>query len=503
MLLMILILTASAPDTLWANVTSGGVYSTVDIGDINGDGVPDVASGLYYSDDEPTLWCLCGASGTTLWTSDQYNGIYQDEGLVGVPDMNGDGYGDILMATPGGYDPPGRCLILVSGIDGSLIWLWSAYENIPAGAGWGYSCCFMEDQTGDSLPEFIGGFGSTGGPNTSAAACINGASGDTLWTRTTADAVEDVLAVPDVTGDGVQEIYLGIGGSSHTDYTLELVDGSDGSLIWSRNGGGDVMCVSAVDREDTVPWMVSSSFSGEVQCYSLGGDSLWARDLGGMLLDVEGGPDINGDGIAEIAVAGDNAGTICLDGATGATLWSYATGSNTWSVAWADSVYTGGSWVPCIVGGSLNGRRITLVDAFSGDLIWEQPFTERVYNVSTINMETVSPSPIVLAGLQDQQSQPYHAWAFLSSEETSCGENPPDGLAGNIVLQNPLEAVMVLTPPQGEWNCGIYDLSGRLVWSGILSGEETVDVSAWSSGVFFVTLSSGSEELKKTVTVLN
>ena len=263
------------------------------------------------------------------------------------------------------------------------------------------------------------------------------------------------------------------------------------------------MCVTAVDREDTVPWMVSSSFSGEVQCYTLGGDSLWARVISGMLLDVEGGPDINGDGIAEIAVAGDNSGTICLDGATGATLWSYATGSNTWSVAWADSVFTGGSWVPCIVGGSVNGRKITLVDALSGDLIWEQPFTERVYNVSAICMETVSLSPIVLAGLQDQQSQPYHAWAFLSSDGTSCGETPPDGFAGSIVRQNPLEGVMVLTPPQGEWNCGVYDLSGRLVWSGILSGEETVDVSSWNSGVFFVLLSNDSVELKKTVTILN
>ncbi len=503
MILMILILTASAPDTLWANVTSGGVYSSVDIGDVDGDGVPDVASGLNYFDDEPTLWCLSGADGDTIWTSDQYNGIYQDEGLAGVPDMNGDGYGDILLATPGGYDPPGRCLILVSGVDGSLIWLWSAYENISTGAGWGYSCCFMEDQTGDDLPEFLGGFGSTGGANTSAAACLNGASGDTLWTRTTADAVEDVLAVPDVTGDGAEEIYLGIGGNSYTDYTLELVDGADGSLIWSRNGGGDVMCVSAVDREDTVPWLVSSSFSGEVQCYNLGGDSLWARDLGGMLLDVEGGPDINGDGIAEIAVAGDNSGTICLDGATGATLWSYATGSNTWSVAWADSVFTGGLWVPCIVGGSVNGRKITLVDALSGDLIWEQPFTERVYNVSAICMETVSPSPIVLAGLQDQQSQPYHAWAFLSSDGTSCGENPPEASVGSIVQRNPMEGVMVLTPPQGEWNCGVYDLSGRLVWSGILSGDETVDVSSWNSGVFFVLLSNDSVELKKTVTILN
>ncbi|MEN8208863.1 MAG: FG-GAP-like repeat-containing protein [Candidatus Fermentibacteria bacterium] len=503
MILMILILTASAPDTLWANVTSGGVYSTVAIGDINGDGVPDVASGLNYFDDEPTLWCLSGASGDTLWTSDQFNGIYQDEGLTGVQDMNADGYGDILMATPGGYAPPGRCLILISGIDGSLIWLWSAYENIPGGTGWGYSCCFMEDQTGDDLPEFIGGFGSTGGPNTSTAACINGASGDTLWTRTTADAVEDVLAVPDVTGDDVQEIYLGIGGSSYTDYTLELVDGSSGSLIWNRNGGGDVMCVSAVDREDTVPWLVSSSFSGEVQCYSLGGDSLWARDFGGMLLDVESGPDLNGDGIAEIAVAGDNSGTICLNGATGTTLWSYATGSNTWSVAWADSVYAGGAWVPCIVGGSVNGKRITLVDALSGNLIWEQPFTERVYNVSTVYMDTISPSPVVLTGLQDQQSQPFHSWAFLSSTGTSCEESPSELFAGSIVRQNPLQGIMFLTPPQGEWDCGIYDLSGRLVWSGKPDWEETVDVSSWKSGVYFVVLSNGSVELKKTVTVLN
>ncbi len=503
MLLMVLILTASAPDTLWANVTSGGVYSTVEIGDLDADGVPDVVSGLNFWDDEPTLWCLSGASGDTLWTSDQYNGIYQDEGLAGVPDMNADGYEDILMATPGGYDPPGRCIILISGIDGSLIWQWSAYHSMPAGTGWGYSCSIMEDQTGDGLPEFLGGFGSSGSSNTSTAVCLDGATGDTLWTRTTADAVEDVLAVPDVTGDGIQEVYLGIGGSSYTDYTLELLDGSDGSLIWNRNGGGDVMCVSAVDRGTTVPWLVSSSFSGEVQCYNLGGDSLWARDIGGMLLDVESGPDLNGDGIAEIAVAGDNSGTVCLDGATGTTLWSYPTGSNTWSVAWADSVYTGGLWVPCVVGGSVNGKKVTLINSVTGDLIWEQTFTERVYNVSTMYMETISPSPIVFTGLQDQQSQPFHAWAFLSSNETSCEEEPPEVFTGSAILRNPALGIMVLSPPEGTWNYGIYDISGRLVWSGKLSGEATVDVSSWNSGCFLVVLSNDEVELKQTVTVLH
>ena len=62
---------------------------------------------------------------------------------------------------------------------------------------------------------------------------------------------------------------------------------------------------------------------------------------------------------------------------------------------------------------------------------------------------------------------------------------------------------MILTPPEGEWNCGIYDISGRLVWTGKLSSEEIVDVSSWNSGCFLVMLSNDSVELKKTVTVLN
>ncbi len=503
MYFLLMILAASAPDTLWANVTSGGVYSTVEVGDLDGDGVPDVVSGVNFWDGQPTLWCISGADGTTIWTSDQYKGIYQDEGLTGVQDMNNDGYCDILLSTPGGYAPPGRCMILVSGVDGSLIWQWSAYENVPSGAGWGYSCGSMEDQTGDGLPEFIGGFGSTGSANTSVAVCMNGATGDTIWTRTAADAVEDVLAVPDVSQDGIQEVVLGIGGNSYTDYTIELLDGSDGSLIWSRMGGGDVMSVDALDREDTLPWVVSSSFDGEARCHDLGGTLIWERDLGGMLLDVESGPDLNSDGISEVALAGDNSGTMCLDGATGATLWSYPTGSNTWSVAWADSVYTGGVFVPCIAGGSVNGYRITLNDALTGGLLWEQPFTERVYNVSSFVLDGVSSSSIVFAGLQDQQPQPFHAWAFLSSVETTVGEGQAQGYGGRILSGNPVSGIMLLTPPEGEWECCAYDLSGRLVWKDMITGDSSVDVSAWSSGCYILVVSRGDMEIRESLTVIH
>ncbi|OPL18229.1 MAG: hypothetical protein AVO35_06915 [Candidatus Aegiribacteria sp. MLS_C] len=502
MYLILMILTASAPDTLWWNVTSGGVYSIVEIGDLNGDGTRDVACGVNFWDDQPTLWCLSGADGATIWSSDQYKGIYQDEGLAGVPDMDGDGYNDILLATPGGYAPPGRCLILVSGVDGSLVWQWSAYENMPSGAGWGYSCCIMEDQTGDGLPECIGGFGSTGSSNTSAAACLDGATGDTLWTRTVADAVEDVLAVPDVNQDGVQEVVLGIGGNHYTDYTIELLDGSDGTMLWSRMGGGDVMCVDAMDREDTLPWIVTSSFDGEVTCYDLGGTLIWDRDIGGMLLDVEAGPDLDGDGIPEVALAGDNAGTMCLDGATGNTLWTYPSGSNTWSVAWADSVYTGGFYVPCIVGGSVNGYRITLNDALTGGLQWEQPFTERVYSVSSFVLDGVSSSPAVFAGLQDQQPQPYHAWAFLSSTGTSVGHGAEGAFAGRLILRNPVRGSLSLSVPSGEWVCSVYDLTGRLLARETVEGDTELDVSGWNPGCYLLVASCGDSEMRGSFTVL-
>jgi len=498
MIALVIILAASAPDTLWSNVTSGGVYSSVTPGDLNGDSIGDVVCGVNFWDDQPTLWCMSGDNGDTLWTSGSYKGIYQDEGLMAVPDMNGDGYGDIVVATPGGYAPPGRCLILVSGADGSLIWQWSAYENIPTGAGWGYSCAMMEDQTGDGKPEFIGGFGSTGSANSSASACLDGATGDTLWTRTEADAVEDLLVLPDITSDGIQDVCMGLGGSHYTVNTVQVCSGADGTVQWTRTGGGDVMGLDLVDREDTDPWIVSCSWDGAVECHTLGGDSLWARQLGGWLLDVEAGADLNGDGVQEIAVAADDGGTVWLDGFSGSIIWSYATGSNTWSVAWIDSASAGTVYLPCIAGGSVNGRRITVVNAWTGDLLWSQDFTERVYNVSSLDLGY--PVPVVLAGLQDQQSQPHHCWAFSAYDPTSCEEGVTS--VDGIIETNPVSSVLVLTPPDGTWKCSIYDVSGRCVWNGELDGDRAVDVSGWSTGCYYAMLSFENARIRQALTVI-
>lgn len=502
--LLLSVMVAAAPDTLWSNVTSGGVYASAGLPDVSGDGVADVVCGVNFWDDQPTLWAMSGADGDTLWTTDQCKGIYQDEGLMAAPDADGDGFADVLLATPGGYDPPGRSLIMVSGSDGEIVWQWSAYQSVPGGTGWGYCCDLMEDWTGDGYPEAVGGFGTSGSAGTALAACLDGATGDTLWTVWADDAVEDIMAVPDASGDEVEEVCLGIGGNSYTGSTLVLCDGATGATLWSADGGGDVMGLGLIDRQDTTPLIVTSTWDGQSRAFDLGGTEQWANaSIGGWLLDVAGGPDLNADGVSEVALAGDDGGTICLDGATGEVLWSYPTGSNTWSVAWAESVWTGGEAVPCIAGGAVNGRRVTLVDATTGGLVWEQPFSERVYNVNVIPaLPGSAPSPVVMAGLQDQEPQPHHAWALATSIETGVSGGPA---AGPEVLgvSNPCRGAMTVRPPAAGSVVSVYDLSGRRMVRRTVDGETVIDVGGWAAGCYLVRAETpGGITSARSVTVL-
>lgn len=497
-LFCILALFSVEPDVLWSSVSSGGVYCSIDMDDLNGDGVSDVACGINSWDEEPTLWAVSGVDGSTIWTSSNHHGIYSDEGFKSFPDVNGDGKREILMATPGGYAAPGRSLYLISGADGTTIWEWAACEIMPSYTGWGYTCTILNDITGDEVDECIAGFGTSGSSNTGLLACIDGYSGDSLWTVWLPDAGEDVEAFVDVNSDGVDEILLAIGGNGYTDDTARLIDGSNGSVLWQKNPGGDCMSIALLDQPDSWPLAVFCTFNGKVQCYDGGGSPIWSYTGSGMYMDVQGGPDINGDGIGEVILAADDAGVICFSGSDGEVLWSYPSGANTWSAVWVNPVIIQGESVPCVAAGSVNGRKVSLVNALTGQLIWEMPFTERVYNVSVATLD--SDSPVVIAGLQDQESQPYHAWALASSTETGIIEAPVSGLLDVI---SPLTGGISFRVSAGELlSVSCFDLTGRMVFSGTYAGEESYQSSMLRPGMYILRASRGAETEILKVTVL-
>ncbi len=430
--LCVFIMTLAEPDVLWSAVTSGGVYCSVDMGDLDGDGISDVACGVNFWDEEPTLWAVSGSDGSTIWTSSSHNGIYSNEGFKWFPDVNGDGKREILMATPGGYAPPGRTLYLISGADGSTIWEWAACEVMPSNTGWGYACAVLPDINGDNVSECLGGFGTSGSSNSGLVVCIDGATGDSVWTSWLPDAAEDVEAFTDVNNDGVDDVLLAIGGNNYADHRAMLLDGANGDILWQNDPGGDCMSIALADSPDTWPLAVFCTFNGLVECYDGGGTSVWSFAGSGTFMDVQGGPDVNGDGTGDIALAADDNGVMCLSGSDGSILWNYPSGADTWSVVWVDPVILQGEPVPCISAGSVNGRSVCLVNATNGELVWERSFTERVYNVSAVTLDYLS--PVVVAGLQDQLSLPDHAWALASSTELGIAEAP---LSGIISLANP------------------------------------------------------------------
>lgn len=499
-IIAVLALIGAEPEVLWSAVTSGGVYCSTEMGDLNGDGVPDVACGVNFWDSEPTVWAVSGSDGETIWASSAHNGIYQNEGFTGVPDGNGDGLMDLLVATPGGYAPPGRSLYLISGADGSTIWEWAACQIMPTYTGWGYSCCLLQDITEDGIDECIGGFGTSGSANTGLVACINGATGDSLWTQWIPDAAEDLHQYNDADYDGVNDLLLAVGGNSYALETARLISGADGSVLWQKDPGGDCMSICTVERTDTWPLAVFCTFSGAVACYDGGGDLQWDYDGSGMYLDVRGGPDVNGDGVGDVALAADDGGAMCLSGADGQVLWTVYTGSNTWSVAWVDPVIVQGSPIPCVAAGSVNGKKAVLINALNGDTIWEMDFTERVYNVSAVNLGYTSPG--VMVGLQDQQPLPDHAWALASSTEMGIGHAEPAG--GLFTGVNPsLGGISFILTGGEPVEISCYELSGRLVFrENYNPGGSTLSSPALVPGVYLVRVSSESAEEIHRMTVL-
>jgi hypothetical protein len=266
----------------WLTAAGGGV------GDVNGDGYQDVmvAAGKYDTAtlaDAGKAWLYNGsASGledTASWSAEgtQINGQFGSNAWP-AGDVNGDGYGDVLMTTA--YDNPevdeGVAFLYLGSATGlNTSPAWSA-ETDQAGAG--IYAIYAGDVNGDGYGDVLASSALYNNPEVDEGkvwlylGSTTGLSTTSSWSYELDQAGATLVGVSagDVNRDGYSDLLLGA--SSYDNGTI------DEGMVWVFYG--------------------SASGPGSSPVWSY--DSGQINGLLGMALSTAG--DVNGDGYADILV---------------------------------------------------------------------------------------------------------------------------------------------------------------------------------------------------------
>jgi hypothetical protein len=314
---------------------SGFGISVAGVGDVNGDGVPDVVvgapevlgpGGLALAGQARVL---SGANGATLFVvsgTNLYGGL--GAAVAGVGDVSGDGVPDLAVGAPEiPFDPffptlPGTVRVL-SGATGGVLF---TVTGTATGDRFGHSISALGDVSGDGVPDFVVGaiqqnqFGASG---PGLARVVSGATGATLATATgtaTGDAFGySVAGVGDVSGDGIPDFLAGAPRSIFSfpppaaGYA-RLLSGAGGATLFTFNGtatadgfgfavgaAGDLNGDGALDLAVTAPKAGAARvFSGTTGGVLLAVGGVPAVHWFGT--SIVGGQDVNLDGVPDLLV---------------------------------------------------------------------------------------------------------------------------------------------------------------------------------------------------------
>jgi len=226
------------------------------VGDLNGDGYGDFAVGATYGQDpwgNPTgsAYVFSGIDGGTIYYF--YTGNYREDfgcSVAGVGDVSGDGVPDILIGAQNGYDWYGYqsgAAYLISGADGSNPYV---FFGDSSGSQFGKSVDGTGDVDGDGLPDIVVGAPYEYNSATGAYGMVrvlSGYSGSVLHTAKAAEGQDllgdSVSGAGDLDSDGYAEWIAGAPSGMAADGKTQT-----GVVVaWSGKDGEPIFSVSGVN----------------------------------------------------------------------------------------------------------------------------------------------------------------------------------------------------------------------------------------------------------------
>lgn len=205
-------------------------------GDVNGDGFPDLLVGSPGAEpngkwNAGSAFVFSGRDGALLWRFDGGLDDSLGHSVAGAGDVDGDGFDDVLIGAPEA-DPIGfafaGAVYLHSGATGALL---RRFDGQNHDDDFGWSLAAGRDFDGDGTPDVVIGAPSAdpGGRNRAGIVyAFSGASGQLLW-----------YAVGSLPGDHLG-VSVAIAGDTDGDGVIEVLAGAPGDDENNRKASGTI-----------------------------------------------------------------------------------------------------------------------------------------------------------------------------------------------------------------------------------------------------------------------
>lgn len=213
------------------------------IPDVNDDGKGDVvASVQFYSKaamlETGIVYIFDGSTGSELQdfsTLSNLDGF--GNAIAGINDINSDGHGDVVIGAFSTYST--GSVPIYSGADGGLIRTLSSPDS---GNNFGCSVSGVPDVSGDGVNDIVVGVEFEGTSSEGKAYIFNGANGNYIRTLVSPNAVSDgnfgscVAGVPDTNSDGKGDVIVSAPGENISqEGRVYLIDGATGDVLATLN----------------------------------------------------------------------------------------------------------------------------------------------------------------------------------------------------------------------------------------------------------------------------